>query len=164
VISKTKAAVAIGSNLGDRLAHLRAGVTGLTSLGEVKKISSLYETAPIGGPSQNPYLNAVVTLETDLSAVELLRGLFAIEKRQERIRGEKWGPRTLDLDLIVFGAETLDQPDLVVPHPRASTRRFVLDPLAEVWPDARFGDRTVRELTADVSDQEVVLLARHWFG
>lgn len=159
-----KAAVSLGSNLGDRLAHLRAGITGLTPLGSVTRVSSLYETAPVGGPRQDDYLNAIAILMTDLTAREFLRGLLDIEERQDRTRGEAWGPRTLDLDLIVFGDQTINEADLVVPHPRAGTRRFVLEPLVEVWPEARLGQRTAKELMASVSDQEVVLLARHWMA
>lgn len=150
--------------MGDRLARLRAGITGLMSLGSVTRVSSLYETAPVGGPPQDDYLNAIAILMTKLTARDLLRGLLDIEERQDRVRGETWGPRTLDLDLIVFGDQTIHEPDLVVPHPRAGTRRFVLDPLVEVWPEARIGHRTAKELMAGASDQEVVLLARQWLA
>lgn len=161
---ESKATVSLGSNLGDRLARLRAGVKGLTSLGSVTRVSSLYETAPVAGPPQDYYLNAIAILMTNLTAREFLRGLLDIEERQDRTRGETWGPRTLDLDLIVFGDQTINDPDLVVPHPRAGMRRFVLDPLVEVWPEARLGHRTAKELLASISDQEVVLLARHWLA
>lgn len=157
-----RAAIALGSNLGDRLAHLRAGMAGLRLLGSVRDVSSLYETAPMGGAPQDSYLNALAVVETGLRPRELLASLFDIEQREGRVRTEKWGPRTLDLDLVLFGAERIEQPDLVVPHPRAHLRRFVLDPLAEVWPDARLHDRTAKELAVGLSDQDVVLLARHW--
>jgi 2-amino-4-hydroxy-6-hydroxymethyldihydropteridine diphosphokinase len=162
VISGTKAAISLGSNLGDRLGHLRAGMAGLKLLGYVRDVSSLYETAPIGDALQDPYLNAVAVVETGLRPRELLGSLLDIEQREGRVRTEKWGPRTLDLDLVLFGAERIEQPDLVVPHPRAHVRRFVLDPLAEVWPDARLHDRTAKELAVGLSDQDVVLVARHW--
>lgn len=162
MISATKAAIALGSNLGDRLAHLRAGMAGLTLLGSMRGVSSLYETAPIGGAPQDSYLNALAVLETGLRPRELLGSLHDIEQSEGRVRTEKWGPRTLDLDLVLFGEERIEQPDLVVPHRRAHVRRFVLDPLAEVWPDARLGDWTAKELALGLSDQDVVLVARHW--
>jgi 2-amino-4-hydroxy-6-hydroxymethyldihydropteridine diphosphokinase len=161
-IETTQAAIALGSNLGDRLAHMRAGVAGLKRLGSVEKISSLYETAPVGGPEQEDYLNAVVILDTGLTPGDLFVGLIRIEVEDGRVRVEPWGPRTLDLDLIVYGTERVEEPDLVVPHPRAHLRRFVLDPLAEIWPDAMLGAFTAKALSATVSRQDVVLLHRHW--
>lgn len=154
--------MALGSNVGDRLAHLRAGIAGLSSLGSVPSVSSVYETAAIGGPAQDDYLNAVALVDSGLGPRELLAGLMVIEEGEGRIRTQHWSPRTLDLDLLVFGDTTIDLPDLVVPHPRAHLRRFVLDPLAEVWPDARLETGIARELSRGVSDQHVVLVARHW--
>ena len=153
----TRAAVAIGSNLGDRAANLRAGIEGLRGLGEVKATSSVYETAPVGGPAQGAYLNAVVVVETDLDAAALLEGCLDIERSLGRERTERWGPRTIDLDLILFGDAEIDLPGLAVPHPRMGQRRFVLEPLIEAWPDARLPDgRAVSALLPGVADQEVV--------
>jgi len=136
----TRATVALGSNLGDRLRQLRAGVEGLRRLGDVLAVSGLYETEPVGGPTQSRYLNAVVLIDTDLDPEELLDALLAIEGSSERTRDIRWGPRTLDLDLITFGNRRISLPHLEVPHPRAHERRFVLAPLLEVAPDVTLAD------------------------
>jgi len=152
----TRAAIGLGSNLGDRAAHLDAARRELATLGEIVATSSVYETAPVGGPDQGPYLNAVVVLDTELPARRLLEECLAIEAAAGRQRRERWGPRTLDLDLLVYGAETIDEPGLTVPHPRMRERRFVLDPLAEAWPGATLPDGTaVADLQEAVGDQEV---------
>jgi len=151
-----RAAIGLGSNLGDRAAHLDAGLRGLGALGEVVAVSSVYETAPMGGPEQPSYLNAVVVLDTDLAPRRLLDECLAIEAATGRERRERWGPRTLDLDLLLYGAETIDEPGLVVPHPRMRERRFVLAPLLEAWPEATLPDGTpVAGLLDAVADQEV---------
>lgn len=132
----TRAYVAIGSNLGDRLAHLQTAVDGLAATDGivVVAVSSVYETDPVG-PEQPDYLNAVVALELSLSARELLAVAQRLEVDAERVRGERWGPRTLDVDLLLVGDERIDERDLVVPHPRMADRGFVLVPLADVAPD-----------------------------
>lgn len=136
----TRVAVALGSNLGDRLAHLRFGLREIRRLGTVISVSSLYETDPVGGPEQGRYLNAAVLLETDLGPAELLAALLGVEASAGRVREERWGPRTLDLDIIAHRADPVNQPDLRIPHPRAAERRFVLEPLAEIWPQAPLTD------------------------
>lgn len=138
----TRAAVALGSNLGDRLGTLRSGLAALGGLGEVVAVSSLYETAPVGGPEQGSYLNAIALLETDLAPLDLLTAMQRIESAHGRERAVRWGARTLDLDLVVYGGARIDSPVLEVPHPRAWERRFVLEPLAEVWPEAEVRDGT----------------------
>jgi 2-amino-4-hydroxy-6-hydroxymethyldihydropteridine diphosphokinase len=156
-----RATIALGSNLGDRLVQLRAGVDGLRKLGEVAAVSSLYETEPVGGPVQGRYLNAVVLLETDLEPEEVLTGLHQIEGDSDRTRGVHWGPRTLDLDLITYDSRQVDLPHLALPHPRAHERRFVLAPLAEVAPDAILADGlSPRESAGRVSDQKI----KRWEG
>lgn len=133
----SRAYLALGSNLGDRLAHLQQAVDGLRAEPgvEVIAVSGVYETDPVGGPPQPPYLNAVVAAETALDA----RGLLGVARRLEdlahRERSERWGPRTLDVDVLLVGDERVDEPDLVVPHPRMYERDFVLAPLADVAPD-----------------------------
>lgn len=150
------AAVGLGSNLRDRRANLAFAVESLDGLGEVLEVSSLYETAAVGGPPQGDYLNAVVLLMTDRSARGLLDGLLDIERTAGRTRRVRWGPRTLDLDLLLFGDETIDEPGLTVPHPRLGERRFVLEPLAEVWSGPSLPDgRVLGDLLAHVVDQEV---------
>lgn len=123
----------LGSNLGDRVALLRTAVAALGD--EVTATSDVYETAPVGGPDQGPFLNLVVVLETERSAAELLARAQELEADAERVRIERWGPRTLDVDILWIDGETVDQPDLVVPHPRMFERAFVLVPLSDVAPD-----------------------------
>jgi 2-amino-4-hydroxy-6-hydroxymethyldihydropteridine diphosphokinase len=152
----TRAAIALGSNLGERLSHLCHAVEALGTLGEVVATSSVYETEPVGGPAQGPYLNAVVVIETDLGPLRLLDEMLRIEQEEGRQRTVRWGPRTLDLDLLLFGSETVDDDRLVVPHPRLLERRFVLEPLVEAWPDAVTPDGTpARGALARVRDQDV---------
>lgn len=127
------AVVALGSNLGDRAALLRRAAAALGGLGRVRARSSLYETAPVG-PPQPPYLNAVVLVQTALGPRELLAALLAIECSLGRVRDVRWGPRTIDLDLVALGDVRCADPDLVVPHPEAARRAFVLAPLVEVAP------------------------------
>jgi len=131
----TRAVLAMGSNLQDRLGLLRGAVASLRQISTVISVSSLYETEPVGGPDQGRYLNAAVVVDTDLRPRDLLEALLAIERAADRVRGVKWGPRTLDLDIIAYGQEQVDEPDLTIPHPRARDRRFVLDPVAEIAPN-----------------------------
>ena len=133
----TSAHLALGSNLGDRLGFLRSAVTALAATPgiAVSRVSRVYETAPVGGPSQGPYLNAVVALATELTARELLAVAQRLEAAAGRVRGERWGPRPLDVDVLLVGDERVDTPELTVPHPRLWERGFVLAPLADVAPD-----------------------------
>ena len=124
--------MALGSNLGDRTAYLRDAVN---AFDDVDAVSDVYETKPVGGPEQGPYLNMVVRLQTSASARELLAQCRARELGAERLRVVRWGPRTLDADLLWIDGEQVDAPDLVVPHPRMYERDFVLVPLADVGPD-----------------------------
>jgi 2-amino-4-hydroxy-6-hydroxymethyldihydropteridine diphosphokinase len=128
-----RAFLAMGSNLGDREAQLAAAVR---SLDDVVAVSPVYETAPVGGPDeQGPYLNAVVELATGRSPRQLLERCHELEAAAGRVRLERWGPRTLDVDVLLVGEQTVADADLVVPHPRMWERRFVLAPLAELAPD-----------------------------
>jgi 2-amino-4-hydroxy-6-hydroxymethyldihydropteridine diphosphokinase len=133
----TRAYVGLGANLGDRERMLRAAVDALAAEEgiEVVSVSTLRETEPVGVGEQPRFLNGAVELETTLTARELLDRLLAVEQRFGRIRipGEH-GPRTLDLDLLLYGDEVIDEPGLAVPHPRLHERRFVLEPLAELAP------------------------------
>jgi len=135
----TRAYVGLGANLGDRERSLRAAVDALAALDgiEVVAVSKLRETEPVGVGEQPGFLNGVVALETTLSAREFLDRLLAVEQRFGRVRvpGEH-SPRTLDLDLLLYGDERIDEPGLTVPHPRLHERRFVLEPLAELAPEA----------------------------
>ncbi|MEO1060227.1 MAG: 2-amino-4-hydroxy-6-hydroxymethyldihydropteridine diphosphokinase [Actinomycetota bacterium] len=128
----TTAYVAIGSNLGDRRAHLRYAVR---SLPDVVATSGVFETAPVGGPEQGPYLNMVARLETEQHPFELLETCLAIEAGAGRERTVRWGARTLDLDVLLWGDATIESERLTVPHPRMWERRFVLEPLSDLAPE-----------------------------
>jgi 2-amino-4-hydroxy-6-hydroxymethyldihydropteridine diphosphokinase len=128
----TRAFLGAGSNLGDRAAHLRGAVGAMP---DVVAVSPVYETDPVGGPDQGAYLNLVVELDTQLDARALLEVCRALERAAERVREVRWGPRTLDVDVLWVDGEIVDEPDLQVPHPRMWERRFVLAPLAELAPD-----------------------------
>jgi 2-amino-4-hydroxy-6-hydroxymethyldihydropteridine diphosphokinase len=152
------AAIGLGSNLGDRRAALDGAIAALTTSPGVlvRSVSSYHETEPVGGPSgQGDYLNAAASLETMLDPFALLHVLQEIEARFGRVRTVRHGERTLDLDLLLFDDRIIDTPELVVPHPRYSERRFVLEPLAEVAPTAidPVTKRTVAEMLADLDRQ-----------
>lgn len=146
-----RALIALGSNLGDRREHLEDAVARLSTDPElhVLVVSDWYETPAVGGPEgQGDFLNGVLELETRLGPRELLARLQALEDQSGRDRSvPRWGPRTLDLDLIAYGEERIEEPDLIVPHPRAAERVFVLRPLAQIDPDRCLpgSARTVRE-------------------
>ncbi len=143
--------VGVGSNLGDRMGHLAQAAARLAASPRVGVLrgSTVWDTAPLG-PPQPRYLNAVLELESALPAAGLHRLLHLVEDASGRVRGEKWGPRTLDLDLLLFGEERIDEPGLLVPHPALAERRFVLQPLAELCPGREVpgAGRTVAELLA----------------
>lgn len=159
----TRVAIALGSNLGDRLATLRSAVAALGGLGEVADLSSLYETAPVGGPEQGPYLNAVAILDTRLPPLDLLSALQRIEAQHGRVRSTRWGARTLDLDIVVYDEQQIGSPVLEIPHPRAADRRFVLEPLVEVWPDARVAaGMTAEQALPSTRDQRLFRFEGTW--
>jgi 2-amino-4-hydroxy-6-hydroxymethyldihydropteridine diphosphokinase len=163
--SAKTAFIALGANLGDRLATLREAASRLGELGVVEAASSVYETDPVGYLDQPPFLNAVVQLRTTLPPEEILRRLLAIEAAMGRTRTFRNAPRTLDLDLLLLGDERLNVPGLTLPHPRLHERAFVLVPLAELAPNARVPglDRTAAELLAalDPAAREGVRLFPH---
>ena len=147
----TPVVIALGSNQGDRQDILQGAVDAIVGLPRVRvtAVSPVYETVPVGGPAQPDYLNAVVLAATTLPARDLLDRLHEIEAAFDRVRLVRWGPRTLDLDIIVFGAERSDNPELTLPHPRAHERAFVLAPWHDVDPDAALpGHGPVAELLA----------------
>jgi 2-amino-4-hydroxy-6-hydroxymethyldihydropteridine diphosphokinase len=153
VTQSTPVAVALGSNLGDRRGHLAFALSALPGFITNLRHSRWHDTAPAGvSPDQPRYLNGVVVGETALSARELLDRLLAIEDAAGRTRPAPMAPRTLDLDLILFGDERIEEPGLAVPHPRFRERLFVLEPLAEVAPDwiDPVTGRRVRELLSDL--------------
>lgn len=159
----TRFAIALGSNEGARLEHLRRAVAELDDLGSVEAVSGVYETDPVGGPAQDPFLNAVAVLDTVSKPHDLLVSLHQIEAAHDRAREVQWGPRTLDLDIVSSDGVPVRTPDLEIPHPRAAERRFVLEPLCDVWPEALVGaGLTAAAARALVSDQGVALLAESW--
>jgi 2-amino-4-hydroxy-6-hydroxymethyldihydropteridine diphosphokinase len=131
-----KAFIGLGSNLGDREAMIRMALDDLARLPETSLVraSSLYDTEPVGDVDQPNFLNAVAQIDTELTARQLLWNLQLIERRLGRVRTQKWGPRTIDLDLLLYGALVVDEPDLKVPHPELLRRSFVLVPLVELDP------------------------------
>lgn len=153
--------VSLGSNLGDRLAFLRRAVEALDAMPmvEVRKISSLYETEPVGIKDQPDFLNAAAEIECAMSVREFWLRAKAIERAIGRRRSERWGPREIDLDIIYFGSAVLDAPDLTVPHRERTKRRFVLEPIAELagsFVDPVLG-RTVQELLEACDDPSRVV-------
>lgn len=132
-----KAAIAIGSNLGDRAGHVEFARKELATLPGTKLevFSSVHETEPVGPAGQGKFLNAAAVLETSLEPVELLGHLRRIEQLAGRQRRERWGPRTLDLDLLLYDERVVETEQLTVPHPRMHERIFVLEPLAKIAPD-----------------------------
>ncbi|NKE10343.1 MULTISPECIES: 2-amino-4-hydroxy-6-hydroxymethyldihydropteridine diphosphokinase [Kocuria] len=150
-----QAVIALGSNLGDRAELLRAAVADLNATEgvEVVAASPVVVTHPVGGPEGQPdYLNAVVRISTTLGPFELLAVCQEIETAHDRIRDVRWGPRTLDLDIIEFGGLSMDEPTLTLPHPRAADRAFVLVPWAMMDPEARLNGQPVRALAEQAED------------
>ena len=126
-----RAFLGLGSNLGEKETFLREAVDSFQNL---KAVSGIYETEPVGGPDQDSYLNIVIELDTDLGARELLEHAQMLEKRANRKREIRWGPRTLDVDVLWVEGEKVNEPDLIVPHPRMKERAFVMIPLGELEP------------------------------
>jgi 2-amino-4-hydroxy-6-hydroxymethyldihydropteridine diphosphokinase len=152
--------LALGSNLGDRLANLQGGVDALCAEPGLEDVavSPVYETAPVGGPGQPDYLNAVLVAATRMPARAVLRRGQAAEEALGRLRGERWGPRTLDVDIIVYGDQASSDPDLTLPHPRAHERAFVLAPWHDMQPGAVIPGRgRVADLLAAVGTAGVRL-------
>ncbi len=148
--------LSLGANLGERAATLRRAVRDFAALGTVTRVSSLYETEPVGYTDQPNFLNAVVLLETALEPPDLLAGTSAIEQAHGRQRSFANAPRTLDIDILFFGERIIAESNLVVPHPRLAQRAFVLVPLAEIAPELRHPvlSASARDLLAQLSDED----------
>jgi 2-amino-4-hydroxy-6-hydroxymethyldihydropteridine diphosphokinase len=131
-----KAVIALGANMGNPQENIDLAIALLREATDIQAISSMYRTAPVGGPEQPDYINAVVLAESELPATDFLNMLHGIEKTLGRERTIHWGPRTIDLDLIQYGSILSSSQELLLPHPRAHERRFVLEPWLEVDPDA----------------------------
>jgi 2-amino-4-hydroxy-6-hydroxymethyldihydropteridine diphosphokinase len=152
----SRAYVGFGGNVGDPASTLRAAAAELgRRAGRVSAASPIYRSAPVGVTDQPPFLNAVAELETPLSADALLDVLLAVEAEHGRVREVRWGPRTLDLDLLWFEGVVRDDPRLTLPHPRAHEREFVLRPLCDLAPDLELRGRTAREWLTSLAPQGV---------
>ncbi len=144
----TLAYLSLGSNIGNREAHLREAQDRLTAVGRVTTVSSFYETEPVEFTEQPWFLNCAIALETRFTPQELMTAILGIEKAMGRQRVQKKGPRMIDIDILLFGNAVLDSEEVTIPHPAMSERRFVLEPLAEIAPKARHPvlNKTIREL------------------
>lgn len=142
--------LSLGSNVGDRAGHIREAITRLRAEGNVVAVSSFYETEPVDFTDQPWFLNCAVALETAQTPTQLMAALLEIEREMGRRRTQEKGPRTIDIDILLFGDAVVDSPELTIPHPAMQQRRFVLEPLAEIAPDARHPllKKTSRELLA----------------
>lgn len=159
----TRYAIGLGSNVGDRQEHLVAAVSALSEHFGEPTVSPVYETEPVGGPEQDPFLNAVVVVDVDRDVLEVLDVCQEIENARGRMRNERWGPRTLDLDILVSDGPPHLGERLTIPHPRASEREFVLRPLCDVWPEAEVASGlTATEALDRVDDQGVHYLTDDW--
>jgi 2-amino-4-hydroxy-6-hydroxymethyldihydropteridine diphosphokinase len=153
------ATLGLGGNLGDPVAAFAAALERLSAnrAVELKAVSSVWRTAPWGKLDQPEFRNMAVLTETTLPAEDLLALCLEIERQSGRERRERWGPRTLDIDILTYGDETIDRPGLQVPHPRIAERAFVLAPLAEIASDILIGGRSVSNLFATVASEDVSL-------
>jgi len=150
-----KIVLALGSNLGDRKSNIDQAISELEKIIEITHLSTMHETAPVGGPKQGDYLNSVLIGESELDPHELLALTSKIETKLGRVRDVRNGPRTVDIDLIVFGELRINTPDLEIPHPRAHEREFVLAPWLEIDPDAQIpGRSSVAKILAELAVSE----------
>lgn len=140
--------LSLGSNIGDRAANLQSAIEELSRFGKVAAVSSFYETEPVEFTKQPWFLNCAVSLDTEKTPGQLLRALLEIERTMGRLRTQQKGPRKIDIDILLFGDSSVNTATLTIPHPAMHERRFVLEPLAEIAPDARHPslNKTVREL------------------
>jgi 2-amino-4-hydroxy-6-hydroxymethyldihydropteridine diphosphokinase len=145
---KKRAYLSLGSNTGDRAANLHAAISQVSQVGNVKAVSSFYETEPVDVTSQPWFLNCAMAIETDKTPQELLQAVLAIEQAMGRKRTQEKGPRNIDIDILLFEDEVVDEKGLKIPHPGLTARRFVLEPLAEIAAEAQHPTlkKTVREL------------------
>lgn len=157
--------ISMGSNLGDKIGNCRRAVNEIAGFCEVIRVSSLYETEPVGKEDQPNFINCVSQIETNLSPHKLLKKLNSIEEKLGRVRHEKWGPRTIDLDIIFYNDLIINESDLIIPHPRAHLRRFVLEPICEIAPEFIHPgpDSSVLELLKLLEDNKKVIKREEQF-
>jgi 2-amino-4-hydroxy-6-hydroxymethyldihydropteridine diphosphokinase len=150
--------LSLGSNVGDRAANLNAAINRLRTLGEVLQVSSLYETEPVEFTAQPWFLNCAIELDTEKTAQQLIEAILEIEQQMGRTRTQKKGPRSIDIDILLFGNSTIDTKGLSIPHPGLQERRFVLEPLAEIAPGVRHPalKKTIQELRAALPPGQAV--------
>lgn len=150
--------LSLGSNLGDRAANLREAVAQFDTAGRLLAVSASYETQPVDVPDQPWFLNCVAAIETDKSPRALLQFALQVEAALGRLRMREKGARKIDIDIVLFGDLIIDEPGLKIPHPAMHHRRFVLEPLVEIAPDARHPElrKTARELLAELADGQTV--------
>jgi len=150
--------LSLGSNIGDRAANLNAAIRKLGELGEVLVVSSFYETEPVGPVPQSWFLNCAVKMITAKMPRQFLRAILGLERRMGRRRTQDKGPRTIDIDILLFGESVIETRELTIPHPAMHERRFVLEPLAEIAPEVRHPvfKRTVLEMLSTLSARQVV--------
>jgi 2-amino-4-hydroxy-6-hydroxymethyldihydropteridine diphosphokinase len=150
--------LSLGSNIGRRELRLREAISCIGAAGSVVAVSSFYETEPVEFTEQAWFLNCAVALETSQSPLELMKTALQIEREMGRVRDQKKGPRTIDIDILLFGDSVIDSPELTIPHPAMQHRRFVLEPLAEIAPEARHPvlKKSVRELLEEVPTGQAV--------
>lgn len=150
--------LSLGSNLGDRLDNLQGAIDALFDAPglDFVAISPVYQTAPVGGPEQSDFLNVVIIADSNVAPRSLLERVLNIEESMGRVRAVRWGPRTLDIDIVTIGDVTCDEPELLLPHPRAHERAFVLVPWCDVEPDAAIPGRgPIRDLLPSVAGQRL---------
>ena len=150
--------LSLGSNVGDRGAQLRDALARLSVIGHVVAVSSVYETEPVEFTQQPWFLNCAVVLETDKTPQELMTAILGIEEEMGRRRAQKKGPRSIDIDILLFGDMIIESQDLTIPHPAMHQRRFVLDPLAEIAPEVLHPllKKTIREMRDAIPEGQVV--------
>lgn len=155
------AVIGLGSNVGDKAANIRRAIALLTEPGDIRLVraSRLYRSAPWGVLDQDWFANACISVATELSAHDLLARCLGVEQAMKRVRAERWGPRVIDVDLLIYRTAAIDTPDLVVPHPRIAERAFVLVPLIEITPDLTLAGYPLTHWLEGVDRSEVIPLA-----